>query len=258
MYVSFYFQPNLQYHTSSILAAAIDCTTLSWRLRNRKISMSEQCYFISQGTRTFAGSAFGVPFFEDSNTLLQKLCSMEEYYDSLVFNLCPYIDSKTLVPFSQLIMLQNLPDNLIIPSVIQPALLQSLGLNTNVFNLNPTSVIDFFSSKFYPPERTISHSFYLKKKIDFEIPFPAIVKGKSGINKDSSKNATSMAALYSSPSFYVMLHEVIDRMKKLNITKEHMLQQFDLDYDLMKELLEDLQNLAYIYDSQKAMHEFQL
>ncbi|XP_047127442.1 protein misato homolog 1 [Hydra vulgaris] len=244
------YKPNLQYHTSAVLAATIDCTSLSWRLPNRKISMSEQCYLISQGTRTFAGSAFSVPFVKSSNTLLEKLYSMDSYYDSLVFTLSPYA-SKSLVPFNQLITLRNIPENMIIPSVIKPALLQSLGLNSNVFNLNPISVLDFFSSKFYPSESTISHSFYSKQRLDLGFPFPSIINGKSGDKKDLYNNVTSMGALYSSPSFNLVLNEVVKRIKKLSTSKKHILQEFDLNNDLAKELIEDLQNLAYIYDDCK-------
>ena len=61
------YQPQNRYHTSAILAAAVDTITLPWRSRKNRIDMTEILSKLNMNGRKIAGTALSLPFPLGSN-----------------------------------------------------------------------------------------------------------------------------------------------------------------------------------------------
>lgn len=252
------YKMELPYHTSAILAATIDSTTLPWRKHNRTLTLADMCNLISQNKWKLAGSSFGVNYFpcHETATLFEKLYGVNQFYGPLLTNLSPSVNICSNFPTSHSVVLQNISENCVIPNKIESGILQALEINTNIFNVNPMSVLNFFNQRYYPCERTVSNSTYINKEMDTDTPFPLIVKPPD----DAATNlpVTSLSSIYTSSCIYNLLRDVITRVQNINLHRHHIIQEFGLDNDLLKELLEDIIHFAQEYDRQRAFDELSI
>jgi len=218
------------------------------------MNLSELCHHVSLGRWKLAGTSFGVPLqgsIGDGTTLFDVLLSSNGFYEGFATNFFPSINKSVIKPTSQIVVLQNLPANLVCPQNIDSKILQALGLNRNVFNRNPYSVLEFFSEKYYPCDKTITKLCYSTDKLRTDTPFPSILAG----DNESRQPLTNFSTLYTSPCFYELLHKVTIAIKKMNLHKFHIVQEFGFDKDMVSELLEDLTQIAQTYDQQRTFDE---
>jgi len=246
------YQNDLAYHTSAILAAALDSTTIPLYQTQGTMTMSELCHHVSHGKWKLAGTSFGLPLqgsLSDGNTLFDTMLSAKGFYNGMSTCLFPNLKNVVLKPNSQLVVLQNLSSDLVCPDQIDSKILQGLGLNRNVFNRHPMSVLEYFSERFYPCKTTLTKLYYSTDKLRQDQPFPDLIKGE--------KNPTTFSSLYTSPCFYDFLHGIVMALRRMNLHKVHAIQEFGLDRDMITELTEDLVQIAQTYNYEKAFHELE-
>lgn len=214
--------------------------------------MSDMCNAVTQGKWKMASVSMGHIQLEDDepeNNFFNTLCSLENY-ESILTSLFPLNEHSDVKPFCQALVLQNLPNDFILPSKIRPETLQKLSLNRNIFNRNPLQLLEFFTEKFYPKEKTFSKSMYTEIPPDFSLPYPSILKAQENIS-----DIPMMSSLYTSSEFYCFLQNAVLNLRRININKYPEVVQLGLDRDTLQELQEDLVNLASLYNDSRTLNE---
>ena len=255
------FQNEKPYHTSAILAAAIDSTTVPLYKVDPPVTLSQSCYEVNQGNWFLAGSAFGIPIDKrvaGTSLFDQFLQSTNGFYGKSMTTLFPCTSIGKITPSSHLVVLQNTPPGkLVSPETIDSKILQNLRLNRNVFNQHPYSVLEFFNERFYPCENTCAKLCYSSEKLRTTPPFPDIIDCYTEDENRTETDLSVMSSLYTSPQFYDLVAEVATTVKKMNLHKFHIVQEFGLDRDMLQELQEDLIHIAQAYSRERAFHEME-
>lgn len=229
---------------------------------NSPLNLSDCCYQVNQGKWFLAGSAFGIPLDMSAveNTLFdQFLQSANGFYGKSMTSLfpCNTMGNHNAKPSSHLVILQNAPPgDIVCPATIDRNILQSLGLNRNVFNQHPYSVLEFFNERFYPCENTSARLCYSSEKLRTAAPFPNIIEHYTE-DKRQTDTTPVMSSLYTSPQFYELIAEVIASVRKMNLNKLHIVQELGLDKDMLQELLEDLIGIAQAYSRERTFYEME-
>ena len=214
--------------------------------------MSDMCYAVTQDKWKMASVSMGHFQLEDDkpeNNFFNTLCSLENY-ESILTSLFPVNEHSDVKPFCQALILQNLPDDFILPSKVKPEVLQKLSLNRNIFSRNPLHLLEFFTERFYPKEKTFSKSIYTDIPPDFSLPYPSILKSQEHIS-----DIPMMSSLYTSSEFYDFLHSAVLNLRRININKYPQVMQLGLDRDTLLELQEDLVNVASLYNQSRTFNE---
>lgn len=255
------FQHEKQYHTSAILAAAIDSTTIPLYQFNNSVTLPQICYQVNQGNWFLAGSAFGIPVDKSIvgiSLFDQLLQSTNGFYGNNMTSLFPSVTMKRITPTSHFLVLQNTPiGNVVSPETIDSKILQNLGLNRNLFNQHPYSVLEFFNERYYPCENTSAKLCYSSEKLRTATPFPDIIDCYTEGKVQRETDPSVLSSLYTSPHFYDLIAEVVSNVKKVNLHKLHVVEDFGLDKDMLQELLEDLIHIAQSYSRERAFHEME-
>jgi len=252
----FEYKADLPYHTSAILSSVFDSVTLPWRQTKRSLSLTDMCHCVSNGKLKLSGTAFGFPLRNvtgESRNLLEILSSTDDF--SFLDSLFPVKNTANDKNLGQCYILQDILPNRLQPDHISNSLLQRLGLNNNIFCNNPVTVIDYFTERFSPCEDTISKCFYAKTAMDIKTPYPNILPNT---NEDISTNTTEntvMSSIYTSKYFYVLLHDLVMKLRRVNLHKYAAVEEFGLDKESMEELIEDMISLAKEYDPHRSVDE---
>lgn len=233
------YKADLPYHSSAILASAINSSTLPWRQTNSS-EIFGICQPLTQGRWKLVGSSIGFPFAKDSDDvpLTLRMLSDKKMYQSFLTNLFPLCGGK-FNPLTQSVVMQ---DNygLVVPE-FDRKILQSIGLNCDMFFGKTQKFLDFYLEKLFPTDKTISSAYYTKETTNFISPVSSMFKTKD------ITNTAVMSSLFTSPAFYSVLSNIISHVQRMNVNKLHIAKEFGLDEDLFAELIEDLIALSENY-----------
>jgi hypothetical protein len=239
------YKTDVDYHSSAILASAIDTATLPWRRRQGGMDMFQQCKQLTQDRFKMASCSIGYPLLKhsDGSTFFDHVISSRPLlYDNLVTSLFP-LGTRTLKPspLTQSVVMENLCDA-IVPA-LEPKVLRSLGLNYDIFGGSMYDFMDHFIERSYPTSSCVSDLFCAQhRRSSFPQPLSSMLNDCEG----SSHNA--VGSLFTSSTFHGPLRDVITQMESLNVNKYHHVKESGHDTDTHKQLIEDLYTLTQEYD----------
>lgn len=241
---------NSPYHTSAILAAALDSTTLSYRMRGNNGTLAELCSCLARVGRTAAAASVGIPFpIPEGATLLSMLEQWEGPLWQSLTPACSLNDDRIWV---QSVVLRGISqDKLRSP-------------NHNYHDWNPAyrcttvqEMISLFLSCCSYATASITHTADVPCKV--APPFPNLFS--DNILRDGTVGTTPrtdnsgvvsvpvIAGLHSSRSVGDMLESLHTQVTKLKLKSFHQFRSSGLEND------EFLASLESLLDFRECYHE---
>ena len=256
------YEPSSLYQTSSVLASAINATTLPWRACNRSISMRDVCQQVSQAKWRLAQMSFGAAdvLTEQGNTFLESSLRLGGLYDKMMTKIVPNQPRISSVPTTQMMVLYGLPQGKMRPQLISPDILGQLRLNRDTIGWSQSRILELLNEHFYPSYGTSSICFAYqnssnKKGLPLsKKPRKMEKNGEAKLISDSSN--PTLASLFTSADSHDLLQELVTLLSKVNVSKFHALQEWGLDADTLCELQEQISNICQVYDFEKGRQEY--
>jgi len=267
------YQTHSKYHTSAILAAAVDTITLPWRSRRNRIDMHEITSKLNLNGRKVAGAALAFPFPLGENQFFVQYLENVEATMGKNMSLHEKINLTSITPGSH-----TVNEN------IQSEAWSVRGINKNKFKPKRdmrSKDLPLYTGRYAMvdsvPGALFSHFDKMKETGRCNIPMPQSISSiddclptgcpfphifdKSKISKNgfllddttvrSDQSITEvpiLASLQSSNAVCLSVKSLAERCKKLNLNKLHRFQDAGLENDELLEATEELVNLYECYD----------
>jgi len=270
------YQPQSHYHTSAILASAIDTMTLPWRSRRNKIDMAEIASKLNINGRKVAATAISLPFPLKSNEFFVELLEKIEnersgkygsFHENVnLVSLMPGCHNVTKDVQIECLSLRGIGVNECFKpkrdmrSTKMPSYTGRYALTDSI----PCALFSHFArmKEIGNGNSTIPNSITsIDTSLPTECPFPHLFD-KSKLSKnglvleDGSTNNSGhgvtnvpvLTSLQSSSAVGFAMKSLAERCGKINLNKLHRFQEAGLDNDELIETTEGLINLYECYE----------
>lgn len=252
--------PHLQYnasspyHTSAILASAIDTFSLRYRLKTGSDRMSDMTDPMSRHGRRVACCSLGLPFgIQEGGNLLHTLETWEgPLWTSITPHCDPDMEDLTKRLWMQSVVLRGIPQ-----SRLRGAVNNEGGANPGMPCDSPSQLLQAYLS--FSTNGTYSHVSSSEALWKVKPPFPRIFKPSVALNGDILSHGSRsellnmnevpvVASVNSCDSIGVMLKSLHSETARLNIRRFPAYAKAGLEADEYEESLESLYALAENYD----------
>ncbi|PIK49991.1 hypothetical protein BSL78_13143 [Apostichopus japonicus] len=244
------YNPNLNYHTSAILASCIDTATLPFRLDKEALTIPEICAMLSVGERKIGTLCSSFPFpLQESMSLVKRLPAFQD--TSFLKPLAAEVDKfNSMSPFSQFVVCRGIPNIGLKNRVPQPQ---------NPFDLckSVDEMMKMLVSSLYP--RTVSSLLTVNQAAPTGTPYPhlfsplvsptGLVGNKPRSADEVVKSIPLVTSLQSSPATKNLLKKLTSEAKKLDLRKHHGYFESNMEEDEYHEILNNLDSLCQKYET---------
>ncbi|XP_064609443.1 protein misato homolog 1-like [Liolophura sinensis] len=252
------YKPELFYHTSAVLASALDTASLPYRLESNPCRLSDITHSFHHMGRRVAGLSASLPFpMPSSSTLVDTLVSRQG--GLLWTGLTPGLTGNAL-PYMQSVVLRGIPDARVksgkplqeLPRILSQCEKKEEILKLYITEMFPTTL----NTEMFPT--TLNAGCIVREPCKVGTPFPHIFSPRvssSGWLSDTLRSDQTgvdsvpiMTSLQNSPEAGTFLQELHGEAKKINIRKHHQFLENGLEEDDFRESLEHIQTLFQCYD----------
>lgn len=243
------YKPHLNYHTSAILAACLENSTLPYRLCKKNGHMKDITHsFHSMGRKVGAlMAALPFPLGEDSS-LVETFMQLDG--EMPWTSVSPNVTTETK-PWMMSSVLRGIPEENALTSNIKPEFAQILRDCTSV-----SDVLQLFVTESFPG--TLNAGCVVSSPCKVVTPYPHIFTpniNNGGLVSTMLRNPMQgvdsvpvMSSIQSTKDSGKMVGELYTEAKKINIKRFHRFLATGLEEDEFKETLEELINLSENYD----------
>ncbi|CAE1330132.1 Protein misato homolog 1 [Acanthosepion pharaonis] len=243
------YKPNLDYHTSAILAACLENSTLPYRLWNKSGHMKDITHsFHGLGRKVGAlMAALPFPLGEDSS-LVETFMQLDGEMPWTPVS--PNISPETK-PWMMSSVLRGISEELAMTSNIKPEFAQVLSHCSSV-----SDVLELFVTELFPG--TLNAGCVVTAPCKVVTPYPHIFTPNinsgglvSTMLRTPMQGVNSipvMSCIQSTKESGKMVGELYEEAKKINIKRFHRFLSTGLEEDEFKETLNELANLSENYD----------
>ncbi|KAJ8968267.1 hypothetical protein NQ317_008897 [Molorchus minor] len=239
------YEHDLPYHSSAILASALDTFTLKYRLKETNFSIADLCTDLNRYERRAAAASLHLPFpFDDDSTLLECLDNWQGPLSQSITPNCE-IGSKNLM---QYITLRGIKEE----KLKQPPHLAKKQINLPAYACDTiTEMLNLYLA--YSTEYSASNVTVVCKPLNTQTPFPQMVKKYSPgntINKQTKNIGTDipvLAGLHNGSFVGDMLESLLTEAKRIKLGKMHPFTTEGLESDEIHECLNSLHTLRENY-----------
>lgn len=243
------YKPNLDYHTSAILAACLENSTLPYRLWNKSGHMKDITHsFHGLGRKVGAlMAALPFPLGEDSS-LVETFMQLDGEMPWTPVS--PNISAETK-PWMMSSVLRGISEELAMTSNIKPEFAQVLSHCSSV-----SDVLELFVTELFPG--SLNAGCVVTAPCKVVTPYPHIFTPNinsgglvSTMLRTPMQGVDSipvMSCIQSTKESGKMVGELYEEAKKINIKRFHRFLSTGLEEDEFKETLNELANLGENYD----------
>ncbi|XP_030832931.1 protein misato homolog 1 [Strongylocentrotus purpuratus] len=239
------YRPSMPYHTSGILASALDTATLPLRTVDSSVTLSMMTDALGARGRKIASLHTSFPLsFHSSSTLADTLGGSLLPCQPLT----PHLGQETVAPFAQSVVLRGTPQD----RIKRPP---QKDLNPYHKCYDEEEMLRNYLLSNY--QRTLSSGRCVKQPCKTLAPFPHLFGpevNRDGFLADEDRkkeqgveSIPAMTSLQSSPAVKHLLKSLLTEARKLDIHKFHGYLEEGLEEDEFKEHLQDLEQLMPCY-----------
>ncbi|XP_048476412.1 protein misato homolog 1 [Rhincodon typus] len=252
------YDASLNYHSSALLATALETLTVPYRLQSSGISLSQLADALNPAGRKVITASASVPFpIRDTDTMPDALC--REQAGLPWTRLTPCGDFQESQTFAQSVVIRGVSSERqvsnLAPGVRGPSVLHSCPTGEDVLNT--------FLRSYFPTAARAVH--LAQTPCSVATPYPQFFsssfnkRGQLVGNGLSSTHAVEsipvMSALQSSPVLHSVLHSLYQEVSRLNLRKFSTFLSAGTELDDFREVLEELKNLSQCYKMNFDMDE---
>ncbi|XP_060676744.1 protein misato homolog 1 [Hemiscyllium ocellatum] len=255
------YDASLSYHSSAVLATALETLTIPYRLHSCGISLSQLTDALNLAGRKVISASASIPFpIRDTDTIPDVLCRQQAAM--LWTRLTPCGDFQESQCFAQSVVIRgvsnerqisNLPPGVRVPSVLHSC---------------PTGedVLSTFLHSYFPTALSAVH--LAQTPCSVTSPYPQFFSPSlnkqgqllgDGLSSSSSTCAVQsipvMSTLQSSPVLHSVLRSLYQEVNSLNLRKFSAFLSAGTDLEDVREVLEELNTLAHCYKINFDMEE---
>ncbi|XP_078064108.1 protein misato homolog 1 [Mustelus asterias] len=252
------YDASLNYHSSGLLATALETLTVPYRLHSSTVSLSQLTDALNQSGRKVVTASACIPFAMRDTDMLPDVLST--HHTELPWSsLSPSGDFKENRCFAQSVVLRGISNQQQI-SNLAPGL-----KGASILHTCPTGeeVLHTFLRSHFPT--TLSAVHLAQSPCKVITPYPQFFThsfNKTGQLRGSGLSSTSavesipvMTTLQSSPVWHGVLHNLYREVSRLNLRKFSSFLSAGTELDDFREVLEELKTLAQCYKMDSDMDE---
>ncbi|XP_069672251.1 protein misato homolog 1 [Periplaneta americana] len=248
------YDKSLAYHSSAILAAALDTLTLRYRLKTGVSSrLSEMCDTLNRVGRRVAVASLGLPFSMEYDSYL--LDTLEKWEGPLWQTLSPSCDLENDRIWCQSVVLRGVPE----PKLMSPrSNRMQQDRNPAYMCANVQEMLNLFLS--CCSYATASHVTSAQSPCKVTPPFPQIFTDSVGLDGSVNSNkrpenvgvysVPAISGLHSCRSAGTMLESLHSEVSKLQFKRFHHFRNSGLEEDEYRECLDHLALLRECYNEE--------
>ncbi|XP_067878963.1 protein misato homolog 1 isoform X2 [Heterodontus francisci] len=252
------YDASLNYHSSAILATALETLTIPYRLQSSTVSLTQLSDALNLSGRKVITASASVPFpMRDTDTLPDVLCSQQTELPWI--GLSPCGEFKDARCFAQSVVIRG------VSSEQQVSNLAPGVKGASILHTCPTGedVLSTFLHSHFPTTMSAVHLAQTPCKVTTPYPqffTPSFNKWgqltASGLSSASAvESIPVLTALQSSPVLHSVLHNLYREVSRLNLRKFSTFLSAGTELDDFKEVLEELRSLSQCYKMNFDMDE---
>jgi len=251
------YDPELAYHTSAVLASALDTLTLAWRDKRSPVQMAEVAAGLASNGRKVAAAAVALPFGLGEGEHLVDFLKDERIE---LVSLTPSCSEVNTGVFMQAVTLRGIPSDLLRPADFR--LSQRYSGHPYLRCETVQEALALSLSRSFPS--VVSGAVTSKATLPTGAPFPHVFKREVSVAGQISSSqqrkegkgverVAALAAWQSSKGAGEHCSSLEKRAAKVNLNKFHRFMEAGLEEDDYKECLETLAELADCYTESDIM-----
>lgn len=248
------YNPNSMYHTSAILAAAIDTFSLRYRLRSGTERLSDLVDPMRRHGRSVTCCSIGLPFgIREGDTLLNTLEKWEgPFWTSITPHCTPDMEDINQRIWMQSVVLRGIPQ-----SRLRGTLTTESSANPELSCNSATQLLQAYLA--FTTNGTYSHVTSTEVACKVKPPFPRIFKPSVALNGDILNHGSRsellnmneipiVSSISSCDSIKDMLRSLHTETARLNIRRFPAYAKAGLEADEFEENMENLYALSETYE----------